>query len=107
MVALPSLERLTHAEQLDYIRVHRKAFVGRLLIGVLSTGIYCLPSCTAREPKVENVRFFKTEQEAQAAGLRPCLRCHPDYFYRNYDPDLERLNSLVETLRQKPGGFAG
>ena len=107
MVALPSLDRLSHAEQLAYIRVNRKAFVGRLLIGVMSTGIYCLPSCMAREPKPENVRFFKTEEEAQAAGLRPCRRCHPDYFYRDYDPDSESLAALVEAMRREPGAFSG
>src|SRR5438045_7676676 len=107
MVALPSLDRLSHAEQLAYIRINRKAFVGRLLIGVMSTGIYCLPSCTAREPKPENVRFVKTEEEAQAAGLRPCRRCHPDYFYRDYDPDSESLFALVEAIRCEPGAFSG
>src|SRR5258707_1059488 len=107
MVALPSLDRLSHAEQLAYIRINRKAFVGRLLIGVMSTGIYCLPSCTAREPKPENVRFFKTEEEAQAAGLRPYRRCHPDYFYRDYDPDSESLFALVEAIRREPSTFSG
>lgn len=107
MVALSSLDSLTHLEQWDYIHAHRNALVGHLLIGVLSTGIYCLPSCRARKPKAENVRFFKTEAEAQAAGLRPCRRCHPDYFYREYDPDLECLIVLVEALKREPGTFTG
>lgn len=107
MVALPALDRLSHAEKLEFIRSNRKAFVGRLLIGVVSTGIYCLPSCTAREPKPENVRFFRTEEEAQAAGLRPCRRCHPDYFYRDYDPDAESLFALVESIRREPAAFNG
>ncbi len=51
---------------------------GRFITGVLSTGIYCRPSCAARHPKRENVRFFATGAEARAAGLRPCLRCLPD-----------------------------
>ena len=46
-------------------------FNGRFVIGVLTTGIYCVPSCSARQPKPENVRLFKTEAEARAAGLRP------------------------------------
>src|SRR5258708_7607053 len=107
MVALPALDRFTHAEQLEYIRDHRQAYVGRLLIGVMSTGIYCLPSCTEREPRPENVRFFKTEEEAQAAGLRPCGRCHPDYFYRDYDPDSESLFALVDAMRREPSTFSG
>src|ERR687893_3027075 len=51
---------------------------GRFVTGVLTTGIYCRPSCAARHPKRENVRFFATGEEARAAGLRPCLRCKPD-----------------------------
>jgi AraC family transcriptional regulator, regulatory protein of adaptative response / DNA-3-methyladenine glycosylase II len=107
MVTLASFDNLPHGEKLAYIHAHRSDFVGRLLIGVLSTGIYCLPSCTARQPKAENIRYFRTQEEAQAAGLRACLRCRPDYFYRNYDPDLERLNTLVDTIRREPAKIAG
>src|SRR5712671_62953 len=55
---------------------------GKFLTGVLTTGIYCLPSCPARRPKRENVRFFRTPDEARESGLRPCHRCRPDWFYR-------------------------
>ena len=51
---------------------------GRFVTGVLTTGIYCRPSCAARHPRRENVRFFATGAEAAAAGLRPGLRCRPD-----------------------------
>src|SRR5258708_35905002 len=102
-----AFDQSTPSKQLDYIHAHRSSFVGRLLIGVLSTGIYCLPSCTARTPKPENVRFFKSEEEAQSAGLRPCRRCRPDYFYRNYDPDMESLNALVDAINRAPTAFAG
>jgi len=51
---------------------------GRFVTGVLTTGIYCRPSCAARHPKRENVRFFATGAEARKSGLRPCLRCRPD-----------------------------
>src|ERR671916_3224404 len=51
---------------------------GRFVTGVLTTGIYCRPSCAARHPKRENVRFFASGAEAAAAGLRACLRCKPD-----------------------------
>ncbi len=51
---------------------------GRFVTGVLSTGIYCRPSCPARHPRRENVRFFADGAQARQAGLRPCLRCSPD-----------------------------
>jgi AraC family transcriptional regulator of adaptative response / DNA-3-methyladenine glycosylase II len=53
-------------------------FDGWIFVGVTSTGIYCRPSCPARTPKRENVRFFSTAAGAQAAGLRACKRCRPD-----------------------------
>jgi AraC family transcriptional regulator of adaptative response/methylated-DNA-[protein]-cysteine methyltransferase len=51
---------------------------GRFVTGVLSTGIYCRPSCAARHPRRENVRFHADSASARASGLRPCLRCRPD-----------------------------
>ncbi|MGI9376238.1 MAG: bifunctional transcriptional activator/DNA repair enzyme AdaA [Tsuneonella suprasediminis] len=54
-----------------------RAFDGQFVTGVLSTGIYCRPSCAARHPRRENVQFFATPSEAEAAGLRACKRCSP------------------------------
>ena len=54
-----------------------RSFDGSFVTGVLSTGIYCRPSCAARHPKRENVRFFAKAEQAEAAGLRACLRCLP------------------------------
>lgn len=53
-------------------------FDGWVYCGVTSTGIYCRPSCPARTPKPENMRFFSTAAAAQAAGFRACKRCRPD-----------------------------
>ena len=55
-----------------------RSYDGRFITGVLTTGIYCRPSCPARHPKRENVRFFADGAAARAAGLRACLRCSPD-----------------------------
>ncbi|MEO1311874.1 MAG: methylated-DNA--[protein]-cysteine S-methyltransferase [Pseudomonadota bacterium] len=54
------------------------AFDGRFIIGVLTTGIYCRPTCPARPPKPENVLFYETPEAARAAGFRACKRCAPD-----------------------------
>jgi AraC family transcriptional regulator of adaptative response / DNA-3-methyladenine glycosylase II len=78
---------------------------GRFFTGVLTTGIYCLPSCKARKPKPENVRFFPTCEAARAAGLRPCLKCHPDDFARGADPVLESIETLVAEIRATPATF--
>jgi AraC family transcriptional regulator of adaptative response / DNA-3-methyladenine glycosylase II len=79
---------------------------GKFLIGVLTTGIYCLPSCAARPPKPENVRLFKTEDEAKAAGLRACKRCRPDLFYRGEDSDISLFEGLIARVRAAPEKFA-
>lgn len=55
-----------------------RTFDGRFVTGVLTTGIYCRPSCAARHPARGNVRFFADSAAARAAGLRPCKRCLPD-----------------------------
>ena len=53
-------------------------FDGRLFVGVTSTGVYCRPSCAARPARPENVAFHLSQEEARAAGFRPCKRCKPD-----------------------------
>jgi len=55
-----------------------RAYDGRFVTGVLTTGIYCRPSCAARHPARHNVRLFADGAAARAAGLRPCKRCLPD-----------------------------
>lgn len=50
---------------------------GRFVYAVRSTGVYCRPSCPSRAAKPENVTFYPAPAEAEAAGFRPCLRCHP------------------------------
>jgi len=69
---------------------------GQFLVGVLTTGIYCRPSCAARHPKRENVRFFASAEEARAAGLRACLRCKPDEVTREAAAMEKVLRSLAE-----------
>ncbi|HEX4737505.1 MAG TPA: bifunctional DNA-binding transcriptional regulator/O6-methylguanine-DNA methyltransferase Ada [Allosphingosinicella sp.] len=78
-----------------------KAADGRFVTGVLTTGIYCRPSCAARHPKRENVRFFPTGAEAAAAGLRPCLRCKPDEVSRDAAA-IEKALRLIDTAETPP-----
>ena len=68
-------------------------FDGWVFCGVRTTGIYCRPSCPARTPKRENVRFFTTAAAAQAAGFRACKRCRPDATPGS--PDWDRRADLV------------
>lgn len=51
---------------------------GTFYYSVRTTGVYCRPSCGARQPRPENVRFHATREEAERAGFRACKRCRPD-----------------------------
>jgi AraC family transcriptional regulator of adaptative response/methylated-DNA-[protein]-cysteine methyltransferase len=51
---------------------------GTFVLAVRSTQIYCRPSCPARRPLRRNVVFFRTREEAEKQGFRPCLRCKPN-----------------------------
>ena len=53
-------------------------FDGWFFTAVVTTGIYCRPSCPAVPPKPKNIRFHPTAASAQAAGFRACKRCRPD-----------------------------
>ena len=35
------------------------------------------PSCPARRPRRDNVRFFESRLDAESAGFRACQRCRP------------------------------
>jgi AraC family transcriptional regulator of adaptative response / DNA-3-methyladenine glycosylase II len=98
---------LARERMIDRMLASDPAYDGRFLTGVLTTGIYCLPSCRARKPKPENVRFFGNPQAAIEAGLRPCKRCRPDDFYVHHDPDQEIVETLAERARREPAAFAG
>ena len=51
---------------------------GTFVLAVRSTHIYCRPSCPARRPLRRNVVFFRTREEAEKQGFRPCRRCRPN-----------------------------
>ena len=71
-----------------------KAYDGRFITGVLTTGSYCRPSCAARHPLRENVRFFADGAAARATGLRPCKRCLPDDVARDEGAVLAAIRAI-------------
>jgi AraC family transcriptional regulator of adaptative response/methylated-DNA-[protein]-cysteine methyltransferase len=74
------------------VRARDPAADGTFFYAVLTTGVFCYPSCVARPARVENLRFFATAEAARAAGYRPCQRCRPDL-----PPRAERRASAVAT----------
>ncbi|MGI9295072.1 MAG: bifunctional transcriptional activator/DNA repair enzyme AdaA [Pseudomonadales bacterium] len=53
------------------------SYEGFAYVGVTSTGVFCRLTCTARNPKRENVVFYDSVKACMEAGFRPCLRCKP------------------------------
>jgi AraC family transcriptional regulator, regulatory protein of adaptative response / methylated-DNA-[protein]-cysteine methyltransferase len=74
---------------------------------VITTGVFCRPECKSRRPLRENVRYFATTTEAQAAGFRPCQRCKPttawgrplDLVRAHIERNLDRAVPLAELGR--------
>ncbi|MCX6594878.1 MAG: bifunctional DNA-binding transcriptional regulator/O6-methylguanine-DNA methyltransferase Ada [Acidobacteria bacterium] len=85
------------------------SFDGQFFFGVITTGVYCRPSCACRRPLRKNVRFFQYAADAQRAGFRPCLRCRP-LAAIGQDPDTDRIRQASEYIRahaQEPLTLAG
>ena len=78
-----------------------RAWDGRVIGAVHTTGIYCKPSCPAKRPKRENVTFYATAEEARAAGYRPCLRCKPDEVGRDREAVAQAVK-LIEQAEEPP-----
>ncbi len=81
-----------------------RAFDGKFLFAVRTTGIYCCPSCASRPAKRENVTFFETGAAAEKAGYRACKRCRPDKLGAP-DPQMEAVSQAckrIETAEEAP-----
>src|SRR5204862_8271450 len=51
---------------------------GQFWYSVMTTGVYCRPSCPSRTAKPQNVQLHDTLEAAKATGFRPCRRCNPE-----------------------------
>jgi AraC family transcriptional regulator, regulatory protein of adaptative response / methylated-DNA-[protein]-cysteine methyltransferase len=76
---------------------------GEFVFAVASTGVYCRPSCAARRPRRENIRFFSTPGQAEHAGYRACLRCHPKSLSGNVVTDtVKAICRYIEQHLDEP-----
>ncbi len=67
---------------------------GHFFYGVVTTGVFCKPSCNSRTAKRENIRFFSDAESAVRAGFRACHRCHPDNLDRDLNKQIEIANYI-------------
>ncbi|MET9774344.1 AlkA N-terminal domain-containing protein [Streptomyces sp. NPDC006367] len=60
------------------VRSKDARFDGWFFTAVLTTRIYCRPSCPVVPPKPANMVFYPSAAACQQAGFRACKRCRPD-----------------------------
>ena len=88
------------AERFWQAMLHRDARAdGSFFFAVRSTNVYCRPSCPARRPLRRNTLFFRTPQDAERQGFRPCQRCRP----KQQDSAIalvQRVAALLTTAEQ-------
>jgi AraC family transcriptional regulator of adaptative response/methylated-DNA-[protein]-cysteine methyltransferase len=77
-----------------------RSFDGSFFFGVVTTGVYCRPSCPSRHALRRNVRFYPTPADAERDGLRPCKRCRP--LEAATDPAAARIRELCRSIEAQP-----
>ncbi|RAK83650.1 hypothetical protein BO79DRAFT_204170 [Aspergillus costaricaensis CBS 115574] len=65
------------------IQTRDPRYTSTFVYAVLTTKIYCRPTCPARLARRANVRFYDTASQAERAGFRPCKRCKPEIVIDN------------------------
>jgi AraC family transcriptional regulator of adaptative response/methylated-DNA-[protein]-cysteine methyltransferase len=68
-----------------------RAADGQFWYSVVTTGVYCRPSCPSRTANPANVLLHDSLEAARATGFRPCKRCNPE------GPSRDDENTLVVT----------
>ena len=79
---------------------HDSRFDGAFVYAVVSTRVYCRPSCPSRRPDRRRVTFFASPEQAESAGFRACLRCASDSLRGT------QTERLVEQVRQYLDGHS-
>lgn len=68
---------LSNSKKYSFIGNKNTQYDGIFFTAVKTTGIYCLPSCSAKKPNKENVVFYNAKEEAIENGYRACKICKP------------------------------
>src|SRR3984885_7238235 len=105
-IAMPNRDEgeFWRASYWDAVNARDRAMDGVFFYAVMSTGIYCRPSCPSKRPRRENVVFFRAREAAEHAGFRPCKRCKPDAISQ-CDPNaqiVEKVCRYIDTHPDEP-----
>ncbi|MDP8078828.1 bifunctional transcriptional activator/DNA repair enzyme AdaA [Phocoenobacter skyensis] len=74
-------------------------FVGIFFVGVKTTSVFCIVTCRARKPKLENVEFYTTFKEALDNGYRPCKICKPT---ENANKAPKQVELAIQLVKENP-----
>lgn len=86
------MTRLTESSMALAIKNRDQSFDGLFVYGVITTGVFCQPSCPSRHAKAENTRYFISTELALLAGFRACKRCLPN-------KDMSEIQPLINAAR--------
>ena len=75
-------------------------YLGIFYVGVKTTHIFCIATCRARKPKLENVVFYATAKEALQHGFRPCKVCRPT---ENVAEPPDEIKQIMDLVASDPG----
>lgn len=90
--------------RLAAVRGRDRAADGHFVYAVVTTGVFCRPSCPARPARAENIRFYADPAEAVRAGYRPCKRCRPTGpdFAETQAALIARACRMIEAAEETP-----
>lgn len=78
-----------------------ESYLNKFLVGVKTTGIFCISTCRARKPKYENVVFFEDVKDVLRHGYRPCKICKPTENKNEPPTDILKAVQMVKDAEDK------
>ena len=98
LMTLPSSGPSSEDARWRAVTQRERASDGRFVYAVVTTGVFCRPSCGSRLPLRANVQFFGSPAAAAAAGYRACKRCRPT---GEADPNVALLERACARLAEE------
>ncbi len=74
------------------------------IYSVVTTKIYCRPTCPSRLARRANIIFHDIPTQAEADGFRPCKRCRPNTSEDEGDPQRIAVTKACKLIDQEVGG---
>ncbi|MFS1512878.1 Ada metal-binding domain-containing protein [Chengkuizengella sp. SCS-71B] len=73
--------KLSHDEMYQIMKNSDSSYDGDIFMCNKLNQTYCLASCEAALPKIEQAEFVHSYDEAEAKGFQPCKLCNPNVFH--------------------------